>query len=92
MADEPEEEPELEEKQVELPSDFLGKLLHSRVIGNDATRVDGRSKQAKDGPEEAESDGDGPVQLAHPLAEQVINRVLTGATMRELQEAAEAVQ
>lgn len=92
MAEEPEEESEPEEKQVELPSDFLGKLLHSRVIGAEETRVDGRTKAAKDGPEETRPDGDGPVQLAHPLAESVINRVLTGATVRELQEAAEVAQ
>jgi hypothetical protein len=84
----PEESPKEKDgnEQLELPSDFLGKLLHSRVIGNEQTRVDGRTKEANDKPKEAESDADAGVRLAHPMAEQTINRLLTGATYRELQD------
>jgi hypothetical protein len=79
------EEKEEDDKQLELPSNFLGQLLHSRVIGSDVTRVDGRTKEAHDKPKEVDNDDAG-VRLAHPMAEQTVNRLLTGATFRELQE------
>lgn len=77
---------EAEEKQAEpeTPLMALGQLLKSRVIGAQEARVDGRTKEANDGPQETEPASSTPLRSGNPLADATVSRLLAGKTWQEL--------
>jgi len=81
-------EPTPEEKQVEdepTPVDLIMAAYKSRVVGADETRVDGRTKEGRDGPAQVETNATPKVQ-GDSLPAQILNNIYGGGLLKSLKE------
>jgi len=79
-----EEKAAAKEVEPETPLVVLGRLLKSRVVGAPEARVDGRTKEANDGPAETETAPPSILHSGNPLADTTVSRLLAGSTWQEL--------
>jgi len=63
---------EAEQKQEEEPQDLVAMLKQHSAIGKEEARVDGRTKEAKDGPEEADYNSKSESVTGVPLLDKMI--------------------
>lgn len=68
---------EVKEAKAVQEAETLSEIFQ-RAIGNQATRVDGRTSEAKDRPKETVTEKPAVVNSGHPLADQIINSIVSG--------------
>ena len=81
---EPEEPPEA----LTVAGAFIKAMKQGSAIGAPEARVDGRSKLAKDGPEEtdAATPGKGIINTGNPLTDDVFGSILSGRFQKEMRD------
>lgn len=76
---------EVKETKAVQEADTLSEIFQ-RAIGHPATRVDGRTTEAKDRPKETRTAPDAVVNSGHPLADTIINSIVSGDWLEGLRQ------
>jgi len=77
------DEEKIAEKTEWTPAASLSELIQNSVIGKDKVYVDGRKKEAKDGPKETQVESKDAIRTGRPFFDEVLSGIVSGNARKQ---------